>query len=144
MNEREILKHGQAKIQFFACREKVIELQEAGYSVRAIYNQLFGDGEITMSYNAFHGNLDKFGTHVKRSRKSRPVDAIGSNTNAISSPKPNLGKSPSTVSPAIREAQKKLAEANDKASGKSTQTTVGLGITPADEKNKNYDLSDLA
>jgi hypothetical protein len=68
MSEKGKLKYGQAKIQFIACRDKVIELQNAGYSVQAMYRQLFGEGRITMSYNAFHANVRKFTAHVTKNR----------------------------------------------------------------------------
>lgn len=59
MSERTALKHGQAKVQYYACREKVYQLREAGYSVQAIYDLLVKDGIITMSYKALHRNISK-------------------------------------------------------------------------------------
>lgn len=69
MSNRKRLNYGEAKVQFIACLDKVLEMQKAGYSVRAIYSKLHGEGMITMSYNAFHGNIRKLDTHIKRSRK---------------------------------------------------------------------------
>lgn len=57
MSERNALKHGQAKVQYYACREKINQLQEAGYSIQAIYDLLIKDGVITMSYKALHRNI---------------------------------------------------------------------------------------
>ena len=59
MSKRTVLKHGQAKIQYYACREKVSQLQNAGYSIQAIYDLLTADGLITMSYKALHRNISK-------------------------------------------------------------------------------------
>lgn len=59
MSERTALKHGQAKVQYYACREKVYQLREAGYSIQAIYDLLTKDGIITMSYKALHRNISK-------------------------------------------------------------------------------------
>lgn len=59
MSERTALKHGQAKVQYYACREKVYQLQDAGYSIQAIYDLLVKDGIITMSYKALHRNISK-------------------------------------------------------------------------------------
>jgi len=59
MSERTALKHGQAKVQYYACRYKVYQLREAGYSIQAIYDLLTKDGIISMSYKALHRNISK-------------------------------------------------------------------------------------
>lgn len=81
MSEKTTLKHGEAKVQYYACRDRVNQLQDAGYSIQAIYDKLVKDGIITMSYKALHCNI----------RKDRPSARQNENTSirgATAKPQP--------------------------------------------------------
>lgn len=43
----------QAKVEFLALKETVDKKRRAGYSVRAIYNELKSGGHLSMSYSSF-------------------------------------------------------------------------------------------
>ena len=88
MNEKSALKHGQAKIQYYACREKVYQLQDAGYSIQAIYDLLTADGFISMSYKALHRNISKDrGPVAKRPQLPKRLPSV----KALPAPSENSG-----------------------------------------------------
>ena len=88
MNEKSALKHGQAKIQYYACREKVYQLQDAGYSIQAIYDLLTADGVISMSYKALHRNISKDrGPVEKKQQLPKRLPSV----NALPAPSENSG-----------------------------------------------------
>ena len=52
-NIRSRKRHGQARIEFRACRKEVEEKLAAGYSSIMIYEELAAAGRLTVSYSAF-------------------------------------------------------------------------------------------
>jgi len=61
------LRKGEAKIQFFACGERIAELRASGFDIRAIYERLLAEKLVTMSYAGFYENFSK--RRQKRPRK---------------------------------------------------------------------------
>jgi len=61
------LRKGEAKIQFFACGERIAELRASGFDIRAIYERLVAEKMVTMSYTGFYENFTQ--RQKKRSRK---------------------------------------------------------------------------
>lgn len=45
---------GFAKVEFLACKDEILSLQEAGYNLAMIYENLLKNKKITMSYRQFN------------------------------------------------------------------------------------------
>lgn len=54
------LRHGQARVQFLACRAEICDLIEKGHSIKCVHEILIEDNKITMSYTALTSFLKKY------------------------------------------------------------------------------------
>lgn len=50
MAKKTKLKHGEARLEFVACREKIEEMLNKGHGISSIHRELHKNGMITMSY----------------------------------------------------------------------------------------------
>jgi hypothetical protein len=68
------LKYGQARVEFFACRDEIQRLMAAGYDLKTVYSQLKEAGKISMSYSAVHRNFAKIiqGKNISRKKNKEP------------------------------------------------------------------------
>ena len=57
MKKAEQLRPYQARVEFLALKEEVERQRRAGYSVRAIYDELKNGGHLSMCYSAFCGYI---------------------------------------------------------------------------------------
>jgi hypothetical protein len=55
------LKHGEARLEFVACRERIEEMLLKGHSISSIHKILHESGVITMSYKTLQDKIKKIG-----------------------------------------------------------------------------------
>jgi hypothetical protein len=81
-NIRSRKRHGQARIEYRACRKEVEEKMAAGYSNIMIYEELAASGRLTVSYSAFcdyiRGQGQRIHCHHRKS-VSGPLRKSGNN-----------------------------------------------------------------
>ena len=65
-NTKSSLKINEAKIEFLALKEAVDNKLRAGYSVRAVYEELVEGGHLRMSYSTFSGYIRRSGSRYER------------------------------------------------------------------------------
>jgi len=69
-NTRLRKRHGQARIEFRACKKEVEEKIAAGYSNIMIYEELASAGKLSISYSAFCDYVRGEGQRIHSRRKS--------------------------------------------------------------------------
>jgi len=144
MSERIALKHGQAKVQYYACREKVYQLREAGYSIQAIYDLLTKDGIISMSYKALHRNISKDRAAAGKEpiiKNTLPVTNTPRPAHSLTVQpiKPSLSPPPPRIAPLASDAAARaraVQESMDKAIKRSESFLNEVESDPEEERLK--------
>jgi hypothetical protein len=77
MIDKPRLKKGEGKVQYYACREQVAQLLEAGYSIRAIYDRMVKDGAVSSSYKGFYQNIMRDRDSAGKEVKSKSPQVLG-------------------------------------------------------------------
>jgi len=81
-NTRSRKRHGQARIEFRACKKEVEEKMAAGFSNIMIYEELAAAGRLTVSYSAFCDYVRGEGQRLhsrRRKSASGPLRKSGNN-----------------------------------------------------------------
>ena len=78
-------RHGQARIEFRACKKEVEEKAAAGYSNIMIYEELAAAGKLSISYSAFCDYVRGEGQRLHSRRKSA-LERLRKSGNNLSKP----------------------------------------------------------
>ncbi len=72
------LKHGEARLEFVACRERIEKMLAQGHSISSIHRILHESGVITMSYKTLQDKINKIGKAPRSmSTAKRPTPPTG-------------------------------------------------------------------
>lgn len=123
MGKEKSLKHGEARLEFVACRARVEEMLSQGYSISSIHAALTQKGIITMSYKTLQDKINKIGKAPR-------------GTSTVKQPAPSQGREFSSSSPGmqLKELDEAMALAAAQRGGASKKS---------DDAKPAYDREDV-